>query len=68
MVDTPDDLAEVAELETTYGLAPIWVMPLGVTTDQVLRRAQDLAEDVLAHGWNLTPRLHVLLWGDARGR
>lgn len=68
VVDTADDLAEIAELETAYGLAPIWVMPLGVTTDQVMNRARDIAEDVLAHGWNLTPRLHVLLWGDVRGR
>lgn len=65
---TSDDLAEIAELETTYGLAPIWVMPLGTTSDQVLSRARNLAEDVLAHGWNLTTRLHVLLWGDVRGR
>lgn len=68
VVDTPDDLAEIAELEAAYGIAPIWVMPLGVTADQVLSRARTLAEDVLARGWNLTTRLHVLLWGDIRGR
>ena len=27
-----------------------------------------LAGPALERGWNVTPRLHVLLWGDQRGR
>ncbi|WP_170201926.1 7-carboxy-7-deazaguanine synthase QueE [Salinispora arenicola] len=62
------DLDEIAELERTYSLTPIWVMPEGRTPDEVLRRARDLADDVISRGWNLSTRLHVLLWGDQRGR
>jgi 7-carboxy-7-deazaguanine synthase len=62
------DLDEIAELESVYGLAPIWVMPEGTTAEAVLSGMRELADDVLKHGWNLTPRLHVLLWGDQRGR
>jgi 7-carboxy-7-deazaguanine synthase len=62
------DLDEVADLERTYGLAPIWVMPEGTSAAAVLAGMRELADAVLARGWNLTPRLHTLLWGDTRGR
>jgi 7-carboxy-7-deazaguanine synthase len=68
VVTGPSDLAEIAELEQVYGLAPIWVMPEGTSAAVVLARMRDLADGVLARGWNLTPRLHTLLWGDTRGR
>ena len=63
-----DDLDEIAELRQRYGLDPVWVMPEGTTSGQILRRMRELADPVLARGWNLTPRLHTLLWEDARGR
>jgi 7-carboxy-7-deazaguanine synthase len=44
------------------------VMPEGTTADVVLERGRALAEAVSARGWHLTTRLHVLLWGDERGR
>ncbi|TDD31234.1 7-carboxy-7-deazaguanine synthase QueE [Actinomadura sp. KC06] len=62
------ELDEVARLVDAHALAPVWIMPAGTDADVVLRRARELAEPVLARGWHLTPRLHTLLWGDARGR
>lgn len=46
----------------------VWIMPEGRTILAVLGGMGLLADPVLARGWNLTPRLHVLLWGDERGR
>jgi 7-carboxy-7-deazaguanine synthase len=43
-------------------------MPEGTDPVTVTERARALADPVLARGWHLTPRLHVLLWGDERGR
>jgi len=63
-----DDLDEVAELVDAHGLDPVWIMPEGTDPTTWLERARELADPVLARGWNLTPRLHVLLWGDERGR
>jgi 7-carboxy-7-deazaguanine synthase len=62
------DLAEIAGLQARYGLDPVWVMPEGTTCEAVLARMRLLADEVIARGWSLTPRLHVLLWGDVRGR
>jgi 7-carboxy-7-deazaguanine synthase len=68
VVTGPADLDEVADLQQRYGLDPVWVMPEGTTSHQVLRHLRELGDAVLARGWNLTPRLHTLLWEDARGR
>jgi len=65
---TLPDLDEIAALQQAYTLAPIWVMPEGITTDQVLAHTRLLADAVIARGWNLTTRLHIIVWGDQRGR
>lgn len=62
------DLDEIARLEKLHDLAPIWVMPEGTDPTTVLSRSRRLADPVLTRGWNLTTRLHTLLWGDTRGR
>jgi 7-carboxy-7-deazaguanine synthase len=62
------DLIEIAALEKRYELAPIWVMPEGRTTDVVIGNLRKLADPVSKARWNLTTRLHVLCWGDERGR
>jgi hypothetical protein len=43
-------------------------MPEGTDRTTLERRSAVLADHVLKRGWNLTTRLHILLWGDARGR
>lgn len=62
------DLDEIASLQQRYGLDPVWVMPEGTATSTVVDGMRALADAVLARGWNLTTRLHVLLWEDTRGR
>lgn len=64
----PGDLDDVAALATGHDLAPVWVMPEGTSGQAVLDGMRALAEDALARGWCLSGRLHVLLWGDTRGR
>jgi 7-cyano-7-deazaguanosine (preQ0) biosynthesis protein QueE len=63
-----EDLDEIALLADAHGLAPVWVMPEGTTEEQVRARLRALAEPVLARGWHLSNRLHIVLWGDERGR
>jgi 7-carboxy-7-deazaguanine synthase len=68
VVADPRELDEVASVAHNYELAPIWIMPAGTTAEDVLSTGRTLADPVLARGWHLTTRLHVLLWGNQRGR
>jgi 7-cyano-7-deazaguanosine (preQ0) biosynthesis protein QueE len=61
------DLDEVASVVVECSLTSVWVMPEGTSAEVVRERMGVLVEPVLARGWNLTPRLHVELWGDKRG-
>lgn len=62
------ELDEVADIVNAHQLRPVWIMPEGRDTPTIVDGARRLADGVLERGWNLSPRLHVLLWGDERGR
>jgi organic radical activating enzyme len=62
------DLDEIAAMVDECALSDVWVMPEGVDAATIIRRMQQLADGVLSRGWHLSPRLHILLWGDERGR
>ena len=68
VVVSPDELDEVASIVDQVGAANVWVMPEGTTRDVIASRTAELADPVIARGWNLTTRLHILAWGDERGR
>lgn len=63
-----EDLDEIARYEDEFDLSPLWVMPEGVTRETVLHRMSWLADEAVRRNWNLSSRLHILLWGDQRGR
>lgn len=67
VVASPAELDEVAAIVEQGGLGPVWVMPEGTDEATVSARLRALAEPVTARGWNLSTRLHVLIWGDRRG-
>ncbi len=64
------DLAEIEHIATRVGINPsdIWVMPEGTKAAVIAKRTAEVADEVLQRGWNLTTRLHVLAWGNRRGR
>ncbi|MPZ66180.1 MAG: 4Fe-4S cluster-binding domain-containing protein [Pseudonocardiaceae bacterium] len=67
---TPAHVREAAELTYPLGIPPdtVWISPEGTTTEAVLTHTRAVAETTLEHGFNLGTRLHVLIWGDERGR
>jgi len=42
-------------------------MPEGTHAEDILDTMRYLEPAVLSNGYNMTTRLHVLLWGDRRG-
>ena len=62
------ELDDIGDVVARCGLAPVMIMPAGTEAEQMLRVARELADPVLARGWDLTIRLHVLLWGNERAR
>jgi 7-carboxy-7-deazaguanine synthase len=70
VASSADDVDEIADIVATCDIPAerVWVMPEGTDPAIVVERARALADGVLERGWNMTTRLHVLLWGDERGR
>ncbi len=68
--ETADDVAFTAKWADSLGWPAerVWVMPEGVTREVLDARWQVIAEAAIAHGINATHRLHVLAWGNERGR
>ena len=45
-----------------------WIMPEGADRDTHLTNLQHLADHIVEHDYNLTTRLHVLIWNTERNR
>ncbi|GAC1306882.1 MAG: 7-carboxy-7-deazaguanine synthase QueE [Acidimicrobiales bacterium] len=67
VVADPAELDEVATIVELAGFCDVWVMPEATSASALASGLATLAPAVLARGWNLSSRLHVQLWGDARG-
>jgi 7-carboxy-7-deazaguanine synthase len=68
------DLNDFTEIETDFisklkGVRPedIFIMPEGVTPEELMLRSQWISKECIARGWRFTPRLHTMLWGTKRG-
>jgi len=46
----------------------VLLMPEGRTPDALAKKSSWLPELCLKHGFRFTTRLHIILWGDERGR
>lgn len=66
------DDADITEIERDYlPLLPrdrIMLMPEGVTAERQLALMPWVVEQCAKHGFRFSPRLHILIWGNERGR
>lgn len=70
VITGPGDLAEVETWCETEGVdrSDVWLMPEGRDPATILDGLRMLAPVAIEQGYNLSNRLHVMLWGDERGR
>jgi 7-carboxy-7-deazaguanine synthase len=70
VVSSPEDMPEVETMlcDLEADRSKVVLMPEGTTTQAVQERGRWLAEIAKEKLFRLSPRLHVDLWGDERGR
>jgi 7-carboxy-7-deazaguanine synthase len=70
VIATPDDVPEVAALVDALAAPPasVILMPEGTNRDRVRERGLWIAEVCKERGYRYSPRLHVDLYGDQRGK
>jgi 7-carboxy-7-deazaguanine synthase len=70
VVRTADDVHEAASLASDAGFSTskVWLMPEGVDEPTIGAHARAIVPEAIAMGLRVSPRLHVSIWGDERGR
>ncbi|MFN4019742.1 MAG: 7-carboxy-7-deazaguanine synthase QueE [Erythrobacter sp.] len=69
VVASPEDVAEVVKLQQRYRFRPgqVFLMPEGTDSATLRARQAWLSDLCLTHGFRMSDRLHIHLYGDTRG-
>ena len=69
VIAAPADLDEVLALRDRYRFKPdhVFLMPEGTDSETLREREQGLAPLCVEHGFRMSDRLHIHLFGDTRG-
>ena len=64
------DLVEILKTQNALEVPSdkIYIMPQGITTEQFKERENMLVEFCIKNGFNYSPRLHIDIWGNVRGK
>ncbi len=71
VIDTPADIDDVEQYLTEFPevtAGHVWLMPQARDATALHDKSRWIAEEVIRHQWRFSPRLHVELWGNARGK
>jgi len=66
---TGADPSGILRFVRDHGIEPsrVWLMPLGSRRQEQLSRMADVWELCVLHGFNFSPRLHILAFDDKKG-
>lgn len=64
----PDDLDEVDQIvhDARIPIGDVWIMPEGRDPVTLQNHARAITDTAIERGYNITPRLHVMTWGNRR--
>lgn len=64
-----DEVEEVIDLFRGLGVTwPVWIMPVGATVEsQASRDTQEIVEETIRRGYNVSARVHCYIWGNKIG-
>jgi len=70
VIEDPGDLDEVESFVAEYSVPRerVILMPQGARPDSLKQRSAWLADACARRGFRFSTRLHILIWGDERGR
>ena len=71
VIFSQEDEDEVKSILGELGPVPserIFLMPEGVTMDQLREHAETCFQIALRNGWRYTPRAHIEIFGNQRGK
>lgn len=69
VVENATDVEEAVDLADSQGWPRwnVWVMPQGTCSEELLECFTEIADAAVKHRINVSQRIHVFAWGDARG-
>lgn len=69
VIQTEHDLTEMAEIMAIVNIDPsqVWLMPEGRTQEEQLEKQDEVKRMCEEYGFNFSPRLHILEFGNKRG-
>ena len=70
VVESPDDLDEVTDIVDSVGVQNerVILMPKGTSKTEIESRTPWIVDQCIDRGYRFSSRLHVLIWGDERGK
>ena len=70
VVSNEDDIDEVNMIVNDIGIkkSQVYLMPLGAEPKEQLENMDKIIKLAKIHGYNFSPRFHVLLWGNVKGK
>ena len=70
VVESPDDLDEVTDIVDSVGVPNerVILMPKGTSKTEIESRTPWIVDQCIDRGYRFSSRLHVLIWGDERGK